>query len=238
MKKNILTKIFTISAVIILLAACKKDYITGGVPEDINKYKDVSSYDVLKTNTLYDTLLMLIDTAGIRDKVNLDNSTYFAPSDYSIFSYLNQRTLFVQARYGASKKFGLDSLFYYLRTNQAGTRDSMLMYLIKEPLMYNSLTDVGKIYTTELTGHKAIVSYEYTRDGSLGYNSNISTVPQVVYFSHLWYPYDLSPANPAGKLPNTIGVRTLVKTSCIKTRNGVLNSLDNSHTLFFYGTKK
>jgi len=238
MKKIILTRFVMLCSVIVLLAACKKDYITGGSVEDINKYKNTTTYDVLKSNALYDTLVQLIDTAGLKNKINEDGITLFAPSDYAVFNYLNERTKKVQATINANAKFALDSLFYYLRNNIKGTKDSLLLYLIKKPLLYNSLTDLGTLYPTELAGDTAIVSYEYTRNGTLGYNSVVSGVPQVVYFTHLWKHYDLSPSNPAGAVPNTIGVHTLVITSCIITKNGVMNALDNSHNLFFYGTRK
>lgn len=237
MRKITLTRLVMLCTVVVLLAACKKDYITGGSVEDINKYKNTTTYDVLKSSPLYDTLVQLIDTAGLKNKIN-EEGTFFAPSDYSIFNYLYQRTLYVQATVNANSKFALDSLFYYLRNNINGTKDSLLMYLIKKPLLHNSLTDVGALYLTALTGDTAIVSYEYTKDKTLGYNSVVSGIPQVVYFTQLWDHYNLSPSNPAGDVPNTIGVHTLVKTSCIITKNGVMNALDNSHTLFFYGTKK
>lgn len=237
MKKILLKPVVIIVAVIMLFTACKKDYITGGSVEDINKYKNTSTYDVLKSSPLYDTLVQLIDTAGLKDKINETGITLFAPSDYSVYSYLSARTLKAQL-INQNAKFALDSMFYYLRNNIRGTKDSLLMYLIKKPLLYADLTDVGAYHQTELAGNSVIVSYEYTRSGALGYNSIVSGVPQVVYFTHLWYPYSLSPANPAGEVPINIGVHTLVKTSCIITKNGVLNALDNSHTLFFYGTKK
>ena len=45
---------------------CNKnnDYIIGGVPEDVNMYKDVTSYDVLKNDTTYKSLIKIIDAAG------------------------------------------------------------------------------------------------------------------------------------------------------------------------------
>lgn len=238
MKKILFNGLTAIILIVLLFSACKKDYIIGGEIEDVNKYKNTSTYDVLKTNPLYDTLVRLIDTAGLKDKINQDGITFFAPSDYSILTYLNQRTLRVQATINANAKFALDSLFYYLRNNIKGTKDSLLMYMIKKPLLADNLTDVGTVYSTELARDTAIVSYEYTKNTSLGYNSIVSSVPQIVYFTHLWYHYDLSENNPAGKVPSAIGVRTLVKTSFVATKNGVLNSLDNSHILFFYGTKK
>ncbi|MES2775067.1 MAG: fasciclin domain-containing protein [Bacteroidota bacterium] len=238
MKKIVSARLMIIAAVVVAFTACKKDYITGGEVEDVNKYSNTTTYDVLKENPLYDTLVRMIDTAGLKDKINAQGITLFAPSDYAVFSYLNLRTLNVQATINANKKFALDSLFYYLRNNVKGTRDSLLMYLINKPLMYPILTDMGTQYPTELAGDSAIVSFEYTRNTQLGYNTIVSNVPQIVYFTQLWKPYSLSPANPAGLVPNTIGVRTLVKTSCVITKNGVMNALDNSHTLFFYGTKK
>ena len=112
------------------------------------------------------------------------------------------------------------------------------MYLIKKPLQYNVLTDVGTIYPTALAGDTAIVSYEFTKDTDLGYNPLVTGGPQIVYFTHLWYHYDLSAANPAKDVPNDVGVRTLVKTSGIITKNGILQGLESSNILFFYGTKR
>ncbi len=237
MKKILYNRLATICTVALLFTACKKDYIIGGQEEDTNRYKNTSTYDVLKTNPLYDTLVQVIDNAGLKDKINEAGTTFFAPSDYSILSYLGKRTLQVQAT-NQNAKFALDSLVYYLKNNIKGTKDSLLMYLVKKPLTYSVLTDVGAFYPTALAGDTAIVSYEYTKEGYLGYNSVVSNVPQVVYYTHLWHHYDLGPANPAGDVPSSIGVHTLVKTSGILTQNGVMNGLDNSHTLFFYGTKK
>jgi len=238
MKKILINPFAWLCTMALLLTACKKDYIIGGVAEDINKYKNTSTYDVLKANPLYDTLVQVIDNAGLKDKINEAGNTFFAPSDYSIYSYLLSRTLLVQATINQNSKFALDSLIYYVKNNIRGTKDSLLMYLIKKPLTYDVLTDVGTLYATELAGDNAIVSYEYTRASNLGYNSIVSNVPQVVFYTHLWRPYDLSPANPAGDIPNTVGVRTLVITSGILTQNGVIHGLGNSHTLFFYGTKR
>jgi hypothetical protein len=238
MKKIVWLNLAALCCAILLFSACKKSYITGGVPEDINMYKNTTTYDVLKNNPIYDTLVQIIDAAGIKDKINEQGVTFFAPSDYSIFNYLEQRTLFVQNNINQDSTFGLDSLKYYLQNNINGTKDSMLMYLIRQSLPYSVLTNTGTLYPTELAGDTAIVSYEYTKDGSLGYNSLVSSQPQIVYFTQLWYHYDLSDDNKAGDVPEDIGVHTLVKTSDIQTQTGIMNALENSHTLFFYGTKQ
>ncbi len=239
MKKSVNQFLLLAGLTLLVLASCKKqDYITGGVPEDVNKYKNTSTYDVLAKNPLYDTLVKVIDAAGMKDKINAQGTTFFAPSDYSIYHYLNQRTVDIQNINYNAPVFGLDSLLYYVTNNINGTRDSLSLYLIPQLLTYDKLTETGAYFPTGLTNEKVIVSYETTKDTYLGYNPVVSSYPRLVYFTHLWYPYTLNDANPAGQVPLNIGVRTLVTTSGLQTQNGIINSLANSHILFFYGTKQ
>lgn len=217
--------------------ACKKDYISGGAVQDVNVNANMPTYDVLKSNPLYDTLVQLIDAAGLKDRINEPNSTFFAPSDYSIRKYLELRTFAAQA-VNQYAQFGMDSLVYYLKNNIRGTRDSLLLYLIHKPLTFSVLSNTGALYPTALTGDTVIVSYEYTKDDKQGYNSVVSGIPQLVYFTQLWHHYEVSESTPAGKVPPDIGVHTLCKTSGINTQTGIMNALENSHTLFFYGTRQ
>ena len=92
MKKIISGRLIVFCSIVLLFGACKKDYITGGIKEDINQYKNITTYDFLKSSPLYDTLVQLIDTAGLKDKINEDGTTFFAPSDYSVYYYLSIRT--------------------------------------------------------------------------------------------------------------------------------------------------
>lgn len=239
MKKSVNQFLLLVGLTLLVLASCKKqDYITGGVPEDVNKYKNTSTYDVLAKNPLYDTLVMVIDAAGMKDKINAQGTTFFAPNDYSIYNYLAARTFVVQQTINQDSKFGLDSLLYYITNNINGTRDSLSLYLIPQLITYDQLTETGAYFNTGLAGEKLIVSYETVQDTYLGYNSVVSSYPRLVYFTHLWYPYTLNEANPAGDVPLDIGVRTRVTASGLQTQNGIINSLASSHVLFFYGTKQ
>jgi len=237
MKIITIIKLVTLCMGILLFTACKKNYIVGGVKENVNEYSNITNYDFLKANPLYDTLVRLIDTAGFKDKINETGVTFFAPFNVSIATYLNLRSIAVQ-NINANSNFSLDSLFYYLRNNINGTRDSLGMYLIKQPLPYSALTNTGAFFNTELTGDTVVISYEYTTDVNLGYNALVSGGPQIMYYTHLWYPYALSQAKPAGLISSNIGIRTLIKTSGTITKNGMMNALESSHVLFFYGTKK
>lgn len=231
--KKILRNTTFFLILIAALASCKKDYINGGKIEDVNMYANNTNYEVLAMDPAYDTLTQLIDAAGLKDKINEAGTTFFAPSDYSILAYLQQRTIFVQENYDQNAQFGLDSLKYYLQNNIDNTRDSLLMYQVHTPLPYASLTRTGVAYETGLAGDTVVVSYE-----PLDRNTVVSTVPRQVYFTQLWYHYDLSDANPAADIPEEIGVREGVITSGINTKSGIMMYLNNFHTLFFYGTKQ
>ncbi|SDC46342.1 fasciclin domain-containing protein [Niabella drilacis] len=225
--------LYILIAIATLVASCTKDHIIGGEQEDINAYKNTPTFDVLKTDAVYDTLVQLIEAAGLQNEVNTSNTTFFAPTDYAVMNYLNDRTLYVQSVYGDTKKFGLDSLIYYLKNNINNTKDSFRLYIVKPALNYGDLTASGQFYETGLSAKKVIVSYEYVRSGDLGYNPIVSSIPRVVYLSYLYQPYDLSDSNPASDIPSVVGVRSLCKVSGLRTQNGIMNELEASHVLFF-----
>ena len=213
--------------------SCKKtDYIKGGTV--MNPKVNVTTYDYLASNALaqFDTVLLLVDKAGLKDLINQPGATFFAPNDNAVFNYLNARTIQAQ-KVNPNAKYTLDSLFKY---DLDRIKDSMKMYIINKPLTYGQLTDKGAKYPTALSGDSVVVSFEYTTDGTQGYNPVVSSVPQRIFFTQLWH--SLPEPFEAGDIPNTIGVRTRCITSGIETTNGILHVLESSHNLFFYGTKK
>ena len=237
---NLQFKTLLLGTLLVISSCSKNDYIKGGESTDITQYKGLTTYETLKSLPLYDTLVMVIDSAGFKDQINTMNTTFYAPSDKAILNYLQARTLAVQ-RINQNAKFALDSLMYYIRTNKDNTRDSLLMYRLNNNLDYNALKTIGSVgvkLPTGLTGDSVVVSYESTRDQNQGYNSILSTEPQLQYFTQMWKPYTLSSASPASGIPLSIGVRTICKTSFIATKTGYITALDNnSHTFLFYGTK-
>ncbi|WP_346239581.1 hypothetical protein ABDK00_009485 [Niabella insulamsoli] len=236
MKKHF-TLIGSAFVAVVLLVACKREYIVGGDVHDVNMYKNVSTYDVLKKFPEYDTLVQLIDAGNLQEAINQNNSTFFAVNNRSIFAYLNARTIFLQNTVDQNKKFLLDSLIYYIKNNINNTRDSLLMYLVPN-LQVNpdGVTQIGNIYPSALNGSRIIVSFEETVTANDGYYSNISTIPRLLYFTQLWKPYQIGQDSTAAAVPPATGIRTRVKTSFINTQNGVLNAL-NTATLFYYGQR-
>lgn len=220
-----------------LLYACKREYITGGVPQDVNKYKRTSTYDVLKEFREFDTLVQLIDAGNLKDAINQSNSTFFAVNNRTIFAYLNARTIYLQNTVDQTKKFLLDSLLYYMRTNKDKTRDSMLMYLLPNVQVAPANSNrIGTIYPSALTGSNSIVSFEDSFDPNDGYSNLTSTVPQILYFTQLWKPYQIGPDSTAADVPARTGIRSKIKTSFMNTANGVIN-VPATSVLFYYGMR-
>ena len=246
--KSLITKKYSmknykIALLLLTVAAtifgCQKRYITGGEIEDVNKYSNLSTYDALSSLAQFDTLVQVIDAAGLKDAVNAAQTTFFAPSDASVYNYLNKRTIDIQASVDQYAKFTLDSLKYHLENNIEGIADSLKMYLIPGLLNVDAdLSATGSFYKTALSGDSAIVSYEYTYDDNMGYTDLVSTPPRLVYYTHLWKPYALDDQDStAADVPAATGVHTLVTTSFMNTQNGVIHVLSSGSTLFFYGTK-
>lgn len=228
----------TVAFLLLIAPSCKRDYIVGGKPQDVNMYKDMTTYDVLKSLPQFDTLVQVIDAANFKEKINQSGATFFAITNGSIYDYLNSRTLYLQATVDQNKMFLLDSLVYYLKNNIRGTADSLGMYLIPNATLTPDNTNaIGKLYPTALNGNNVIVSFEPTKEEDLGYFYGTSTVPKILYFTQLWRPYDLGPDNTAADVPAETGVHIRISTCFINTKNGVLNILSPNSSLFFYGTK-
>lgn len=220
-----------------IFSACSKDYITGGERQDENKWINTTTYDYLKTVQQFDTLTQLIDAGNLQDAIN-QQGTFFAVSNEAVFIYLDLKTLYLQATVNQDAKFTLDSLKYYIQNNINGTKDSLLMYLIPgKVLTPNELTEEGTSYPSGLKGNTVAVSFEFTKDGNSGYNSIVSTIPQLVYFTQLWQPYTIDKNHTAADVPAGVGVHTLVTSSFIYTKSGAVNVLNPVSPLFFYGTK-
>lgn len=210
------------------LHACNKDdYFVGGSLHDPNV--NMNTYDFLKSNDrgLFDTLLMVIDSAGLKEKINQTDITFFAPTDYSINNYLSVRAA-AEQEIDPFRKWTIDSLLKY---EIQKVRDSLDIYIIPNRLAYADLSQNGAVFQTAKVGASTVISYESTDDPALGYNGNSSVLPQVMYYTYLYKP--LAPPIIASEISGTDGARTIVQTSGIISTTGNVNVLSNGHILFF-----
>lgn len=226
--KKIYNILFVLTIAGLFFSACKKnDYFVGGTLH--NTKVNMSTYDFLKSNNrgLFDTLLLLVDKAGIKDQINKQGMTFFAPTDYSIKSYCELRSVQVQ-KVDPNKKWTVDSIIKYELPRFA---DSLNVYMLPSAVSFGQLTEDGKIYDTQKANAKSVISYESTNDVNLGYNSNSTILPRVMYYTYLYKP--LAEPFVAKEIPNTTGARTLVQTSGVESTTGLVHVLVNGHRLFF-----
>ncbi|MFE2861156.1 hypothetical protein [Sphingobacterium multivorum] len=226
--KKIILNIACLFGIIVAISSCKKnDYFVGG--ELHNPKINMTTYDWMKSNKygVFDTVLMLIDKAGVKDKINAQGVTFFAPTDYDVYNYVQARTRQVQ-KVDPKKMWTVDSIMKYELGRFA---DSIDLYITKEQLTNDKLTASGKKYKNNKGGN-FIISYEETRDPALGYNENSTVLPKVVMFTYLYQSigdvFDVKTIIPP------VGSRTLVQTSNAQTTTGVVHVLHNSHVLFYY----
>jgi hypothetical protein len=227
--KNIIKFMAIAVVMVIAFNSCKKnDYIVGGKLESTTT--SLTTYDYLKNNRfkMFDTLLMLVDKAGLKDVINQKGITFYAPTDYSIDNYLEKRTLEVQNS-DPFKKYTIDTLIKY---DLSGFKDSLDRYIVPSTVTYSSLTENGVLFKTAFGNNQAVISYETTTDPTLGYSGAISTLPKIEYYTFIIGAPLPSPL-VASKIADSVGVRTLCQTSGLTTATGQLNVLANSHVLYF-----
>jgi hypothetical protein len=107
-----------------LVTACKKDdhlANTGLGVTDVEGIGKRTSYEFLASNKVFDTLVMLINKAGMKDEINGNNITFFPPTNIGINNFLSIRTAWLQRKYNneflkyTMDSIPADSLKYYLR---------------------------------------------------------------------------------------------------------------------------
>jgi len=210
-------------AITCFFTSCKKrdEYLIGGSIH--NSKVNMSTYEYLKTNPLFDTLVLIIDKANLRSFIDKPNSTFFAPTDYDIQNYLNQRNDEVR-NIDEELRYTIDTLFKY---DLSSVADSMKMYLIGEKLPRTSLTASGKKFSS-LLGNEVVVSLEK----STQYYPTSGQLPEYVYYTFIRNGWDKDDTrNP---IPNDDrDIHELIQTSGIETNTGVLHVLNNGHVFLF-----
>lgn len=222
-------KIF--SGIVILMAitifSCKKDYTIGGSLHD--PHVNMTTYDYLKTNPLFDTLLLLIDRTGLKDEVNA-SGTFFAFTDYAIQNYVRfKREAAVLETNDENLVYTFDSLDFNL------LKDSVRAYLFKDQITRANTTKTGRLFQAndgELRLVQLIPSNGYT-DGTV-----FTTEPEYIYLNKMisvdGLPVPTDSTGIPGLEPKQL-LSTLCQTTGILTTTGVLHVLSNAHTFTYYG---
>lgn len=200
--------------------ACKKDdHFIGG--SATNPQSDLTTYDYLRQNPLFDTLVLLIDRAGMKADIN-GNVTFFAPTDYSIKSLLEIRTAILQAAMNDENiKYTLDSF----PVNEL--RDSIKAYMYKGRVERKDLSLENQEYDN-LVGEKFIIKMKETTD----YSGIFAKPVQYMYLTKIINGIDPDPL-PEQFPDEDKDNEQLLQTTGILTKTGVLHALNNNHIFYW-----
>ena len=208
------------------LVACKKNYTIGG--SKFNAQVNVSTYDYLKTNKLFDTLVIMLDKAGLKDEVN-QAGTFFAVTNFSIRSFVKDR--------GDSVRLWLNDENYpytFDSLDIPSLRDTLRSYMFKDRITRDMIPAKG-VYRQANDGEMRLIQLLATTD----YTSSVfTTAPQYLYLTKIipWngYPVPADSTGLGGVQPQQL-LQAVCQTSGILTTTGVLHVVNNNHTFDFYG---
>jgi hypothetical protein len=215
-----------IALVAVVLFSCKKEYTIGGSLHD--PHVNMTTYDYLKTNPLFDTVVLMIDKTGLKEEVNA-TGTFFAITDYALTNYISLRQELERTRrVDPNYIFTFDSLDFGVM------RDSLRAYLFKDLIPLDKATKTGKLYKAndgELRLVQGIPSTDYT-DGSV-----FTQYPVYLYLTKLiakpGHPVPVTDADLANTIPEQY-LQTRCQTTGILTTNGILHVLNNNHTFTYF----
>lgn len=219
-----ITKYILILLVTCSLFSCKKnDYLVGGSLH--NEKFEGTTYEYLKTNPLFDTLLILIDKTGLKDEVNAAGVTFFAPTDYAIQNYVKK---VVQARKRLEQN-NENLIFNFDELDFPQLKDSLRAYIFPEKIAREMLNADGKMYKAK-DGEQRHICLRDDPSGTYS-TGGLTITPKYIYFSKVVGSID--PIDNDDVPDNEKDIRIVAQTTGIITNNGVLHVLANTHNFAF-----
>ncbi|MBS0030852.1 hypothetical protein ACTJJ0_27460 [Chitinophaga sp. 22321] len=216
-----------IAFVSILLFSCKKDYTIGGSVHD--PHVNMTTYDYLKTNHLFDTIVMLIDKTGLKDEVNA-SGTFFAITNYDLDNYIDQKREELRLT-------DPNALFSYDSLDFNKLKDSLRAYMFKDQITLDKAVKTGKFYTAK-NGERRLVQGIPTSENT---NSGVFTQYPVILYLTKVIPKPGSPVPPDESGLSNLTADQFLQTRCqttgIITTTGILHVLNNKHVFTYFQDK-
>ncbi|RFS26267.1 hypothetical protein DVR12_00300 [Chitinophaga silvatica] len=203
---------------VVLFTSCRKDnHFIGGSISD--PHTDLTTYDYLKANPLFDTLIILIDKAGLKETLN-SNITFVAPTDYSIARFLKLRTTALQKQKNDENiKYTIDSL------KVPELRDSLMAYMFDTKIERANLSLEPMVFKNKVKeefGFKLV----WLVDDDLKISYAVTNMSKIINGVD---PVPLPTDYPDADRDKDY----LLQTTGILTKTGVLHVLSNSHTFYW-----
>ena len=208
--------------ILLALSSCQKDYKNdGGVS---NPNVNMTTYDFLKSQSQFSSLVTLIDRAGLKDAIN-GNVTFFATTNYGVDEYLkamkNKRAI----------ELNDENITYTLDSIPLWRLDSLKTYIFDGKINRGDMTVKGKYYPTHF-GPIPNIQFMINLNRSYSYTSYVQYVDYVVY-SKVIGTLDSDEPDPLAIPADQVDKVVFCQTSGIITTNGIIHVLDGYHRLFF-----
>ncbi|QOD60921.1 hypothetical protein H9I45_00325 [Polaribacter haliotis] len=200
---------------LITIYSCDKELqvIDGGLSEE---NVNATTFDFISSHKQLDTLAILIEKAGLKNKVN-EQTTLFAANNASINRYVNL-VLAKMRQTDPEATFTVDDIPVDTLTKYMGA------YIFNAKIKRENMTQEGKILAAS-NGDERRISLEPVDN----YNNYLESRPEYVYYTYkggnAWEDWDDV---------NSDDESILVRTSNISTINGVVHVLQGTHVLFNY----
>jgi hypothetical protein len=224
MKNTTIIMLAAVLTSIIAFSGCKKDSYKndGGIS---NAYVDMTTYDYLKSNSQFDSLVKVIDRAGLKDVVN-GNITFFVSTNYSIVPYVaaKKNQIAIKTK-NENFNFGIKDI------SAQELSDSLKTYMFQGKINRDQITLSGQLYNS-LLGTIPNVQYLIKFRRTFDYNAYLDHVDYVTY-TKVRGSRDDQEADP-NAIPNNLkDLSADVQTSGIITKTGIVHVLTGYHRLFF-----
>jgi len=221
-------KIFILTAIIgYSLNACKKSYTIGGSLFSANV--NMTTYDYLKTNHLFDTLVIMIDKAGLKEELN-QAGTFFAPTNYAI-------NHFTEARKDSVRLWLNDENYPYTfdSLDLPSLKDTLRSYMFHDRITRDDIIGQIGAYRRANDGEMRLIQLLATTDYTN--STTFITDPKYLYLTKI-IPWQGNPVPPDSTTLGQVLPEQLLQTRCqtsgILTTTGVLHVLNNDHMFDYY----
>ncbi|WP_295117885.1 hypothetical protein [uncultured Chitinophaga sp.] len=223
-------KKLTIATVLLIVfaatfQACKKDDYKndGGLH---NAKVDMTTYDYLKSKKgIFDSLVYLIDRAGLKEMVNSD-ITFFAATNYAVVDFMKAKKIIRDQIYNdENMPYSMDSIPLQV------LKDSLLTYMFPGKINRDQMTVAGKVLDSKLgaiPNTKFIIRLSRRED----YGAYLKYV-DYVQLGKIIGTRDDEQADPDNVPPEEKDIIEDCQTSGIITNTGIIHVMFGNHHLFF-----
>ncbi len=207
-----------------LLSSCEKEsYKNDGGPSDA--FVNMTTYDFLKSHPKFDSLVRIIDHAGMKDVIN-GNVTFFVTTNYGIADYVSAK------KQQKIIELGNENISFSINDIPAEElRDSLKIYLYDGHINRSNMTTDHDYYTS-LAGPIDNVRFRIRLRRTRDFSAYLDYVDYVNFTKVVGSLDEEEPDINA--IPDELIDRSVdCQTSGIMTTNGVIHVLQGSHRLFF-----